>query len=71
LMQLSQHLARQWHLRSIYLSVDCENMPARTLYEQLGLQISGQLSHYYGVDKHGLRMRCCIKTDHENLLEQP
>jgi ribosomal protein S18 acetylase RimI-like enzyme len=57
LMRLSQHLAQQWKLRSIYLSVDCENMPARTLYEQLGLQISGQLADYYGQDRHGLRMR--------------
>ena len=57
LMQLSKHLARQWHLRAIYLSVDCENMPARCLYDYLGLQISAKLADYYGQDRHGLRMK--------------
>jgi len=71
LMQLSQYLARQWHLRAIYLSVDCENMPARTLYERLGLQISDKLPDYYGMDRHGLRMRFkVLPRETEGLLEQ-
>ena len=63
LMSLSQHLAQQWQLRTIYLSVDCENMPARTLYERLGLQISGQLADYYGLNRHGLRMRLNLELN--------
>ncbi|WP_320150827.1 GNAT family N-acetyltransferase [uncultured Tolumonas sp.] len=71
LMRLSQYLAQQWQLRTIYLSVDCENMPARTLYEQMGLQISGQLADYYGLDRHGLRMRFNVESDDtKSLLEQ-
>jgi ribosomal protein S18 acetylase RimI-like enzyme len=57
LMHLSQSLAQQWHLKSLYLSVDCENTAARTLYQQSGLQTSAKLADYYGMDRHGLRMR--------------
>lgn len=58
LMHLSQALARQWHLRALYLSVDCENDAAKHLYSQMGMHISAKLADYYGLDRHGLRMRC-------------
>ncbi|MBB6055968.1 GNAT family N-acetyltransferase [Tolumonas osonensis] len=58
LIQLSQALSRQWHMRALYLSVDCENTAALSLYQQAGFQTSAELADYYGPDRHGLRMRC-------------
>ncbi len=57
LLRLTISLARQWQMKHIFLSVDCENEPAIHLYQQLGFRISSVLMDYYGLDKHGHRMR--------------
>jgi len=68
LMRLSKELALQWHFRRLYLSVDCENAAALALYQQCGLKISRTLAHYYGLERHGLRMRLNL-AQQDNIVE--
>lgn len=61
LLALAISLARQWHMKHLYLSVDCENEQARNMYKQLGFCVSALLADYYGLDRHGHRMRLSFR----------
>jgi len=56
LMRCAESFACQQQFHYLYLSVDCFNEPAFSLYQKYGFRIKAQVKDYYGQERDAYRM---------------
>lgn len=59
-------ICQDWHYSNLFLSVDCQNIPALNLYRYLGIELRRyQQPDYYGLDYHAYRLRYDVSLPFE------